>query len=245
MMKKLIFIVWVFKLLAISAFAQFSERHEDPDFNYLSAIVKEFQVKWPQNRTINLVFHGHSVPTGYMTRGWVDTEGAYPYLTLLKVKKSYPYAVVNSITTSIGGEQSEQGSERFMSEVLCHRPDVLFIDYALNDRRIGLERAMFAWVNMIEEALEYGTKVILLTPTPDLNEDIFSDDSELAKHSEQIRELAKKYNIGLVDSFKLFRELAKDHDLKMYMAQNNHINKMGHELVSQMIYKYFNPINHE
>ncbi|GAB3654609.1 SGNH/GDSL hydrolase family protein [Echinicola sediminis] len=188
---------------------------------------------------MNLVFHGHSVPTGYMTRGWVNTQGAYPYLTLLKIKNHYPYAVVNSITTSIGGEQSEQGAERFTTEVLCHRPDVLFIDYALNDRSIGLERAKIAWIKMIEEAQEYGTKVILLTPTPDLNEDIFSDDSELAKHSEQIRNLAKEYNVGLVDSYKLFRDFARDNDLRMYMAQNNHINTMGHQLVADKIYEFF------
>lgn len=244
MMKKSAIILGAFIILVISGFNPLSDRQNE-DLKYLSPIIKEFQKKWPHNRTINLVFHGHSVPTGYMTRGWVDTEGAYPYLTLFKIKNGYPYAVINSITTSIGGEQSEQGSERFKSEVLCYRPDVLFIDYALNDRSIGLERAKIAWIKMIVESREYGTKVILLTPTPDLNEDIFSDDSELAKHSEQIRDLAKKYNIGLVDSYKLFKDLALDHDLKMYMAQNNHINKIGHELVSQLIFKYFNPINHE
>ena len=82
---------------------------------------------------------------------------------------------MNSITTSIGGEQAEQGAERFKEEVLIYRPDVLFIDYALNDRSIGLERAKIAWEQMIQEALAYGTKVILLTPTPDLKEDISSD----------------------------------------------------------------------
>ncbi|REG89195.1 SGNH/GDSL hydrolase family protein [Winogradskyella sediminis] len=207
--------------------------------HYLDSLKKELKVKWPNNRTVNLVFHGHSVPTGYTTRGVVDRTDSYPYRTLKKVNDFYPYSVVNTITTSIGGEQAEQGAKRFKEDVLIYKPDVLFIDYALNDRSIGLERAKKAWSQMIEEALEYGTKVILLTPTPDLKEDILSADAELAKHSEQIRALAKTYNVGLVDSYAIFKKLAETETLQGYMSQNNHINQKGHQFVADAISEYF------
>lgn len=207
--------------------------------HYLDSLKKELKVKWPRNRTINLVFHGHSVPTGYTTRGVIDRSNAYPYRTLKKVNDFYPYSVVNTITTSIGGEQAEQGAKRFKDEVLNYKPDVLFIDYALNDRSIGLERAKIAWEQMIEGALAFGAKVILLTPTPDLKEDIASKDALLAKHSAQIRALAKKYKVGLVDSYKLFKDLAEIQPLKGYMSQNNHINQKGHQFVADAIFEYF------
>ncbi len=206
---------------------------------YLDSLKQELKIKWPHNRTINLVFHGHSVPTGYTTRGVIDRINSYPFQTLKKVNDFYPYSAVNAITTSIGGEQAEQGAKRFKEEVLIYKPDVLFIDYALNDRSIGLERAKVAWEQMIEEALTYGTKVILLTPTPDLKEDITSEDSELFRHSEQIRALAKKYQVGLVDSYTLFEKLAKTEPLIGYMAQNNHINQKGHQFVAEAIFEYF------
>lgn len=206
---------------------------------YLDSLKKELKVKWPNNRTVNLVFHGHSVPTGYTTGGVLDRLNAYPYRTLKKVNDFYPYSVVNTITTSIGGEQAEQGAKRFKEEVLIYKPDVLFIDYALNDRSIGLERAKVAWGQMIEEALAYGTKVILLTPTPDLKEDISSEETPLAKHSNQIRALAKTYNVGLVDSYALFKALAEIQPLKGYMSQNNHINQKGHQFVADAIFEYF------
>ena len=206
---------------------------------YLDPLKKELTAKWPNNRTINLVFHGHSVPTGYTTRGVLDRLNAYPFRALKKINDFYPYSVVNIITTSIGGEQAEQGAIRFKKEVLIYKPDVLFIDYALNDRSIGLERAKVAWEQMIEEALEYGTKVILLTPTPDTREDITSDEATLAIHSAQIRMLAKKYKVGLVDSYSLFKELAKIQPLVGYMSQNNHINQKGHQFVADKIFEYF------
>ena len=216
-----------------------SSLDSDTSIHYLDSLKKELKIKWPKNRTINLVFHGHSVPTGYTTRGVIDRLQSYPYRTLKKVNDFYPYSVVNTITTSIGGEQAEQGAKRFKNEVLNHKPDVLFIDYGLNDRSIGLERAKVAWEQMIQEALAYGTKVILLTPTPDLKEDITSNETPLAKHSDQIRALAKKYNVGLVDSYSLFVALSKIQPLKGYMSQNNHINQKGHQFVADAIFEYF------
>ena len=207
--------------------------------NYLDSIKIELEKEWPKNKTINLVFHGHSVPSGYFRTPEVNTLASYPHLTLVKVKRLYPVAVVNSITTAIGGEQAEQGAERFKEEVLSHRPDILFIDYGLNDRSIGLERAKKAWKSMIKEALAYGTKVILLTPTPDLTENILSEKVALEKHSEQIRQLAREQNVGLVDSYALFKEIAKTKDLRPYMAQNNHVNEKGHEIVAESIVAFF------
>ena len=105
---------------------------------YLDNIKVELQKKWPANRTINLVFHGHSVPSGYANTPHVHRLESYPFLVLKDLEQKYPYAVVNAITTSIGGENSEQGEKRFIKDVLIHRPDVLFIDYALNDRQLGI-----------------------------------------------------------------------------------------------------------
>lgn len=234
--KKIIIISFLMLLVGLSHAE--AQQIAYPEF-YLDSIKQDLRVAWPKNRTINLVFHGHSVPTGYTTQGVTDRLNSYPFSTLKLVNDHYPYSVVNVITTSIGGEQAEQGAERFKEEVLIYKPDVLFIDYALNDRSIGLERAKAAWEIMIQEALNYGTKVILLTPTPDLTEDINSDDSELAKHTQQIRALAKKYGVGLVDSYALFKTLAKTEHLPAFMAQNNHVNQKGHQFVANAIFEYF------
>ena len=243
MMNKQLFFGLAFMLTLTLACAQQKEISSDSSeisSFYLDSLKNELKVKWPNNHTINLVFHGHSVPTGYTTGGVLDRLQAYPFRTLKKVNDLYPYSVVNIITTSIGGEQAEQGAKRFKNEVLIYKPDVLFIDYALNDRSIGLERAKVAWEQMIQEALAYGTKVILLTPTPDLKEEITSEDTPLAKHSEQIRGLAKKYHVGLVDSYALFKKIAKTAPLVGFMSQNNHINQKGHQFVADAISEYFN-----
>lgn len=71
---------------------------------YLNDLRTELQNEWPQNRTINIVLHGHSVPAGFFKTPNVNTLSAYPNLFLKKLKKIYLYAVVNVIVTAIGGE---------------------------------------------------------------------------------------------------------------------------------------------
>jgi arylsulfatase A-like enzyme len=211
------------------------------DTSYVANILAELRKKWPKNRMINLVFHGHSVPSGYFTGGVVNTFESYPFLSLKKITQTYRTATVNCIKTSIGGENAEKGAMRFDSTVLVHRPDVLFIDYALNDRSIGLERSRTAWMTMIERALAKNIKVVLLTPTPDTVEDIKSDEAPLEKFSAQIIALAAKYDIALIDSYHIFKRLAlQGENLKEFMSQNNHPNEKGHQLVADEIVRLFN-----
>ena len=208
--------------------------------SYLEELKVQLGQKWPDNQTVNVVFHGHSVPAGYARTPVVNTLHAYPHLTLCGIKERYPTAVVNVIVTAIGVEQSEQGAERFEAEVLTHRPDVLLIDYALNDRTIGLERSEKAWRKMIEAALARGVKVILLTPTPDLSENILAEEGRLAAHAEQIRCLAAEYHVGLADVYEAFRARAlAGEKISIYMSQVNHPNALGHSVAAAEILPWF------
>lgn len=207
---------------------------------YLNDIKTELMKQWPKNRAINLVFHGHSVPSGYFRTPDVRTLEAYPQQVLQEVKALYPHAVVNVIVTAIGGENSLQGEKRFGDDVLTHKPDVLFIDYALNDRAPGLEKSKEATEKMIRKALKRNIKVILLTPSPDLKVDLTSPGNELELFTNQITALARKYNIGLADSYSSFKKQAeKGEKLDQYMSQGNHPNKEGHRLIAGEIIKYF------
>ena len=229
----------IFAFIFLAASAMFGQEIASK-FNYLGEIKAEMLVEWPKNRTVNLVFHGHSVPAGYFKTPTVNTLASYPYLVLKDIKSSYPMTVVNVINTSIGGENSESGLKRFETDVLTHKPDVLFIDYALNDRGMGLERAKIAWEKMIRLALEKNIKVILLTPSPDQRVDIKDDYSVLDQHANQIKELAKSFQIGLIDTYALLKNKVKSgNNLVDFMSQVNHPNEKGHQLIADEIMGYF------
>jgi len=234
----------IFTLLILLATS--CEQRKDPGSNsnnasnYLSEIKKELTKEMPLNRTINIVFHGHSVPAGYFDTTNVNTFGSYPLLFLKQLKEKYPFAVINVINTAIGRETSVNGQKRFESEVLNHKPDIIFIDYALNDRAGGLDKSRVAWIKMIERAKQEKIKTILLTPSPDLKVNLSDPDNELEQHANQIKELSNKYNIGLVDSYSLFKKIKADCDcVADYMSSHNHPNEKGHLLIASEIMKYF------
>ena len=207
---------------------------------YLLPVAVELQKAWPANRTVNVVCHGHSVPAGYAQTPKVDTFNAYPHLLHLHLKERFPKAVINVIVTAIGGENSVQGAQRFDADVLSLRPDVVTIDYALNDRSIPLEQTKKAWTEMVEKAKAKGIKVILLTPSPDLNANILSPNDPLAQHAEQVRAIANEEGVGLADTYARFQELAQSgKKLEPYMAQSNHPNRAGHDVIVSLLLPWF------
>ncbi|MCL2834423.1 MAG: SGNH/GDSL hydrolase family protein [Treponema sp.] len=211
---------------------------------YLEPVLTELSKAWPDNKTINIVCHGHSVPAGYFATPTVNTFESYPHLLHKIIKQAFPFAAVNIIVTAIGGETSDLGAKRFVNEVLNHNPSVVTIDYGLNDRRIRLEKAYAAWCSMIEKALLKNIKVILLTPSWDTSY-LINDDNwkNLVLHAEQIRSLADKFEVGLSDSFLKFGEyIEAGNDLNSLLSQSNHPNSIGHQLIADGLCEFFKKI---
>jgi len=207
---------------------------------YLASVVSEMERAWPRNRTLNVVCHGHSVPAGYFKTPVVDSLNAYPAQLHRALKERFPQAVINVIVTAIGGESSPAGAARFERDVLTHRPDVVCIDYSLNDRGPGLAAARTAWVSMIEKAQAAGAGVILLTPTPDTRIPFADETDSLHQHAAQVRQLAQEYHTGLVDSLALCEvQVRAGARLEDLMSQVNHPNARGHQLVATALAAWF------
>jgi lysophospholipase L1-like esterase len=192
---------------------------------------------------VNIVCHGHSVPAGYAQSPEVRGLESYPHLLHVALRESFPTAVVNVIVSAKGGEPSDAGAARFKHDVLSHHPDLVTIDYSLNDLNIGLEAARAAWGSMIEDTLGFGAKALLLTPTHDLRAESLNTGEAIASHAAQVRMLASSHGIGLADSDRAFHNyLQCGGKLEDLMADNNHPNLAGHRLVFGELWKWFDVV---
>jgi lysophospholipase L1-like esterase len=208
---------------------------------YLADLKLRMMTFTTKSNNINLVFHGHSVPSGYWAQSTIHTFQSYPNLLLKHLNAEYPHAVVNVIITARGSETAERGQLRFAADALIHDPDVLFIDYALNDIGTGIDRVKVAWEKMIEEALKKGIKVVLVTPSPDQRHPLNDPNNIWAKNAEQIRQLAAKYHVGLADPYAQFQKIAQQEgSIVPYMSHVNHPNEKGHEVIATEIFRWFN-----
>ena len=88
------------------------------------------------------------------------------------------------------------------------KPDVLFIDYSLNDVSQNLEDTRIAWSLMIDKALKQKVKIILVTPSPDQRENILDLNNRLVIHARQVESLSKEFQIGLANVMPFFQQIS-------------------------------------
>jgi len=75
---------------------------------------------------------GAEVRIGYLGGSITAQEGWRPK-TLAWFQKMYPDAKVSQINAAIGGTGSDLGVYRLKQDVLDHKPDLLFVEFAVND----------------------------------------------------------------------------------------------------------------
>jgi len=239
-----IFTLFICLPLSTNSFAQQNlplDQQTADKRTYLADLSEELNKRFPHNRRINIICVGHSVPAGYTKTPLVDTFSAYPYLLHRELKKKYPYAMINVIVSAQGSENSNAGLARFKKDVLQFSPDLITIDYGLTDILIGPHKSRTNLQKMIEMAVKAGSKVLLLTPTPDRTFEKNNLNHVIHQQAEQIRKLAMEYKIGLADSAAAFQQyVQRGGNLKDVLSNAiNHPNRKGHQIVAGELLKWF------
>ncbi|HJN18939.1 MAG TPA: GDSL-type esterase/lipase family protein [Armatimonadota bacterium] len=75
---------------------------------------------------------GEDVKIGYLG-GSITAQPGWRPLTLGWFREQYPDATINEINAAIGGTGSGLGVFRLQHDVLQHNPDLLFVEFAVND----------------------------------------------------------------------------------------------------------------
>lgn len=207
-----------------------------PTASSWSQLWEQLGESWPANRTINVVWHGHSVPAGYHVTPEVKPFESYPFMVHQGVKHRFPTAVINNLTTAIGGENSVRGAQRFTRDALSRDPDLLFIDYAINDRGLAVADVERAWCSMIEETVRRGVALVLITPTGTDVDDLADPGNVLAVRAELIRGLGRRHQVPVADVSAAWQEVIDSGTgQQTLLAQGNHPNRAGHEIAAAEI----------
>lgn len=210
--------------------------------DYLKDMAEKLRKVWPDNESLTVVCHGHSIPCGYMADNVTRPFDAYPHLFHAALAERFPHSVINVTVTATGGENSLSGAKRFKRDVLTHRPYLVTIDYGRNDMFLSEEQMRVAWRDMTKEALDAGCKVLLLTPAPDSGAVYYEENERRltdAKMAEIIRETAERFQVGLADVHGTFERLfAQGHNRSEYAASVNHPNRRGHEIIADCMMEW-------
>lgn len=202
----------------------------------------------PQSLTIVTFGDSTTAPRGKLLTVYSD---------LLREELPKRGRAVEVINAGIGGNTTEKARVRFERDVLNMKPDLVVIQFGINDAAVDVWKDPPATESRVtleryEENLRYfvrtlkarGTKVILMTSnavmwskiTLDLygkppydRDDPFGFNVVLRKYVEIPRKVAREENVGLVEIFALYAE--KGEACKNWLLDGMHPNNDGQRLV--------------
>lgn len=138
--------------------------------------------------------------------------------------------------------------ERFETDVLTHKPDLVIMDFGINDAaidprknasRIPLADYKKNMEFMITQMQAKGIKVLLMTPNARGGKEKDVVNAKLSEYVNVVRSLHQAYNTGFVDNFQLFFDYEKKagRDLNALLLDGIHPNDQGHEMMANLIVK--------
>jgi len=191
---------------------------------------------------LNVVFLG-----GSLTWGAASTDPqlfSYRALVGQRLEEHYPQAHFTFWDAAIGGTSSNLAAFRLQRDVIAHHPDLVFIDFTINDNPYSVDDEKLASYESLTRRvlLETGAPVelIILAVKPDLEPAHRQPRPRDAKH----KEVAAAYNTALADAVSYMNvEVQKGRYTPDQMwnpeTGDTHPNNTGYLLYSEAVWQAF------
>ncbi len=118
----------------------------------------ELQIRDGLSHFFTKIENGDSIKVAYLGGSITEQEGWRVY-SLKWFQKHYPEAKFNEINAAIGGTPSEFGVFRLQDHVLAFKPDLIFVEFAVNDKNAGEEKVIRSMEGIVRQAWQYNPNV--------------------------------------------------------------------------------------
>lgn len=174
-------------------------------------------------------------PISYVAIGGSVTQGAWATLPCAKfasridlwLKQTFPKSKVHYVNAGIGQTDSAYGLKRVKGDVLAYRPDLVIVDFDVND----------AWQKESTESYRTLVKTILDSPTHPAVILLAVMDRNGNSAQDWHMPVAKEFNLPYLSEKNALLPLVKSGDLKLedVTADAIHPNDLGHHVLAQFI----------
>lgn len=235
----------VFAALALSLVALFPAiSAADPTYHAVqSELVKprdglgNVLAKLEAGETVRVAYLGGSITAA---NGWRVKTTAW-------LKEKYPDATIEEIHAAIGGTGSDLGVFRLERDALRHKPDLLFVEFAVNDGGASPDRIWKAMEGIVRQTWETNPKTdICFVYTYRVNYEEPLRKGECPQAASAMELLADHYGIPSVNFAKKIVELESDGKLifqsdqpeegKIHFSKDGvHPLDAGHEIYTEVL----------
>jgi lysophospholipase L1-like esterase len=177
-------------------------------FNFLSAteknrfknnVIKEFNVRGGLPNFLTKAQCGDSVTVAYLG-GSITAQEGYRVLSFKWLQQQFPKSRFRQVNAAIGGTGSRFGVFRLEEQVLKYKPDLVFVEFAVNDAKETREQILRSMEGIVREIWEQNSNTdicfvyTISEPFVDILENRQLPTSVLA-----MEEVAQHYNIPSIN----------------------------------------------
>ena len=219
------------------------EQHNYDSYVNYRAMLKNTYKKLNEDKKLNVVYFGGSVTSGY---GASDNE-TYSWRAKIGkwLKNSFPDAEINNINRALGESGTYLGCYRTPADVIGANPDLLFIEYSINDLyyKSSYEAAASQFETIVREvktALPSTDIVVLLVTDKNCLET--NKQGKLHTQAQAHEDIAKAYNITTLHVGRYLANVVEYNASKWsnYAIDGVHLNDAGYNEYYKVVREFMN-----
>ena len=197
--------------------------------------LKNLMKRAAKGESLVIGFLGGSITQGSLSS---TPETCYAYLVYEWWKKSFPNAEFSFVNVGIGGTTSHYGGARAWKDVLCYRPDIVTVDFSVNDDAN----------EFFEETYEGTLRRLLMAPSAPavvvLNNVFYDTGKNAQDYHNRIADHYGIPHVSIKDT--IFPDVESGKIVRADITPDNlHPNDKGHRLVADEICKLLDSIKAE
>lgn len=190
----------------------------------IAKVIKKLQA----GEEVTIAYLGGSITQGT----GADNENCYAALTTKWIENQYPDAKVNYVNAGIGATGSYIGVHRCDAQVLSHNPDLVFIDFSVNDESQNNAINKLTYEGLIRKIWKHSSNpgIICIAMTQDNGTSV----------QECHGEVTEKYSVPFVSYHDAMLNFLNTNDVQWsdISGDNIHPNMSGHAILSAMLTTY-------
>ena len=182
-----------------------------------------------------IVCFGDSITAGYgVTRG-------FPFYWKGMLQSDYPDSRIDIINSGLSGDTTIDGLARLESDVLSHNPDLVTVNFGINDAVMGIDIEDFKKneekiVSLIQG--ECGSEILLLSSPP--LESSYHD-KLMMRYNRAVAEVAGKMNVRFLNIYEAWIKRIQEgaSNSSLILPGLDHPNEEGYKIIAEEIMNFF------
>ena len=182
-----------------------------------------------------IVCFGDSITAGYAVRR------GFPSFLLESLRQRFPDSKIEMINSGISGDTSQDGLSRLDWAVLSYEPDLVTINFGINDCVLGLSLEEFEMnlVVMVRRIRAGPDSEILLLSSQPLESPPY--DQRVLDYYQTVERVAKEMNVGFVDVYGAWMKRVRagmplD---SLILPGLDHPNEAGYKIIAEELISLF------